>query len=95
LRVPAATNGQRRIHRPRRFRQHQDNEEIMFNIKTIAFTAIIVLSAWGVAAVVGLGTLAVASSTGPAPQSISAPAIDTTGLMAKAGNLPVEIAPMP
>ena len=70
----------------------------MFNIKTIALTAITVLGAWGVAAVIGLGALAIASSAGPeasnAP-SIAAPAIDTFGLMAKAPNLPVEIAPLP
>jgi hypothetical protein len=69
----------------------------MINIRTIAFSAIIVLGAWGVAAVIGFGALAIASSAGPAPsaQSIAAPAINTFGLMAKAGNLPVEIAPAP
>ena len=70
----------------------------MINIRTIAFSAIIVLGAWGVAAVIGFGALAIASSAGPATpsaQSIAAPAVDTVGLMAKAGNLPVEIAPTP
>ena len=70
----------------------------MFNIKTIAFTAIIVLSAWGVAATIGLGALAIASNAGPVganAQNMAAPAVDTFGLMAKVANLPVEIAPAP
>jgi hypothetical protein len=69
----------------------------MFNIKTIAYCATFVLGAWGVAAVIGFGAMAIASSTGPAASnaSIAAPVINTFGLMANAGNLPVEIAPMP
>jgi hypothetical protein len=66
----------------------------MLNIKTIAFSAIIVLGAWGVAATIGLGALAIASNDLPVVASIT-PQIDTAALMANAGNLPVETAPMP
>ena len=66
----------------------------MLNIKTIAFSTIIVLGAWGVAATIGLGALAIASSDLPVVPSV-APQIDTVSLMAKAGDLPVEIAPAP
>ena len=72
----------------------QDSEEIMLNIKAIAFSTIVVLGAWGVAATIGLGALAIASSDLPVVPSIT-PQIDTAGLMAKAGDLPVEIAPAP
>jgi hypothetical protein len=68
----------------------------MLNLKTIAFTALIGLGAWALAATIGLGALAVASAgTEPIAQSLAAPQIDTVGLMSKAGNLPVEIAPTP
>ena len=70
----------------------------MFNIKTIAFATVIALGAWAFAAMVGFGALAIASSgatVGPNAPSIAAPQIDTINLMAKAGNLPVEVAPAP
>ena len=69
----------------------------MINVKTIGFSAIIVLGAWAVAATIGLGALAIASSAGPvAPSaSVTAPAIDAFELTMKARNLPVEIAPAP
>jgi hypothetical protein len=73
----------------------KDSEEIMLNIKTIAFSAMFALGAWAVAALVGFGALAIASNEVPMAQSIAAPQIDTVSLMAKAGDLPVEIAPMP
>lgn len=70
----------------------------MFNIKTLAFSAMIALGAWAFAAMIGFGALAVASSTvpvGPNAHGVAAAQIDTVNPMAQAGSLPVEIAPMP
>jgi hypothetical protein len=76
----------------------QDNEEIMFNIKTLAFSATIVFGLWPFAAMIGLGALAIASSevpVAPSARSMAAPQIDTVSLMAQARDLPVEVAPAP
>jgi hypothetical protein len=70
----------------------------MFNIKTLAFSAMIALGAWAFAATIGFGALVIASSAAPvAPNApgIAAAQIDTVNLMARAGTMPVDIAPMP